>query len=728
MTRFTRLALAASAALTLATAGCDAPAPGTAGAPGATGPSARPAAPQRAVRPIGVNEQDLPQGAGALIKNLGAATKTGRPGKLLLAIYMIGSDLEDQLQEGEAPKGTDHLDGAATSDLNEIRAAYMALTDAQKANLDVFVMFGGARQAHWQGTKLIDLAGIVKDGEDGYYGNDTPDTYLEDTAGADMGQQATFEHFLAEAQKRQKNGAAKTFLDIWDHGGSFAGMGPDQNHNGILANDETQAALGKLNFQADMIGFDACLMGSVEVVRSVIGHADYLIASEETEPGHGWDYESWLLQVAAKPEATTGEIGAWLVDTFLDSEKHKVTNGRTLSMVSLDKAAALLTATDALGDAMAAKAQGGLDPVLDAHREAQRYGSHGGNDDEFSRDLAVFAARLAQQDPGLASAAKAVEDAVKASVVYSREDGTKPGSKGLTIYSFSNQGWFQDNTYSATTASGPGYYRFVQAVNGQAAGDTTPPTITETAHADGGEGGEAGGAAEEEATYKLAQTADDGFADGDGGEAGENGDVEDGEDGGFDLDVADNQVVEDVEVVHVVQPDPALNVFHIVSSDSAEEYEEGGYRVPAWDGEALHLTGTEGTKTQVPFYVEEEEGAYDVWAAECTWNGEDATFRMVVNKDGEVENTWIVPYETAEDGNVTPAREQYELAAGDKLAFYRDVLDIDKNEERAEPGQVVTWGETADWSWEKVAGAAFYFAVAEDLKGNMETSAVHAAE
>ena len=45
-----------------------------------------------------------------------------------------------------------------------------------------------------------------------------------------------------------------------------------------------------------------------------------------------------------------------------------------------------------------------------------------------------------------------------------------------------------------------------------------------------------------------------------------------------------------------------------------------------------------------------------------------------------------------------------------------------------EPGPAVTRGAGADRSWEKVAGAGFYFAIAEDLKGNIETSEVHAAE
>ena len=38
----------------------------------------------------------------------------------------------------------------------------------------------------------------------------------------------------------------------------------------------------------DLVGFDACLMASVEVAKIIEPHAKYMIASEEVEPGHGW--------------------------------------------------------------------------------------------------------------------------------------------------------------------------------------------------------------------------------------------------------------------------------------------------------------------------------------------------------------------------------------------------------------------------------------------------------
>ena len=50
-----------------------------------------------------------------------------------------------------------------------------------------------------------------------------------------------------------------------------------------------------------MIGFDACLMGQIEVFGSLYPYSNYMIASEEVIPGYGWSYAAWLAQVAQNP-------------------------------------------------------------------------------------------------------------------------------------------------------------------------------------------------------------------------------------------------------------------------------------------------------------------------------------------------------------------------------------------------------------------------------------------
>ena len=84
-------------------------------------------------------------------------------------------------------------------------------------------------------------------------------------------------------------------LTISDHGGGWTGIGPDESSGEVLDLQELASALsaGLATTdveRVDLLGFDACLMATYEVASSLAPYADYLLASEELEPGHGWDY------------------------------------------------------------------------------------------------------------------------------------------------------------------------------------------------------------------------------------------------------------------------------------------------------------------------------------------------------------------------------------------------------------------------------------------------------
>ena len=60
----------------------------------------------------------------------------------------------------------------------------------------------------------------------------------------------------------------------------------------------SEAGVDKL----DLLGFDACLMATYEVASTLAPLADRMVASQELEPGHGWDYRA--LSVLADDPAT----------------------------------------------------------------------------------------------------------------------------------------------------------------------------------------------------------------------------------------------------------------------------------------------------------------------------------------------------------------------------------------------------------------------------------------
>ena len=92
----------------------------------------------------------------------------------------------------------------------------------------------------------------------------------------------------------------------------------------------------------DFIGFDACLMATLENGLMLSQYGDYMIASEETEPGVGWYYTGWLNKLSQNTSMPTIEIGKNIIDDFVDVCNKKCQGQKTtLSIVDL----AELTAT-----------------------------------------------------------------------------------------------------------------------------------------------------------------------------------------------------------------------------------------------------------------------------------------------------------------------------------------------------------------------------------------------
>ncbi|KKQ32680.1 MAG: Clostripain family protease [candidate division TM6 bacterium GW2011_GWF2_37_49] len=82
----------------------------------------------------------------------------------------------------------------------------------------------------------------------------------------------------------------------------------------------------------DLLGMDACLMAMVEVGYQSREFADYLVASEESELAHGWDYESLCKMLSEKADPKMVACG--IVANYELFYKNKI-NFYTLSAIDL---------------------------------------------------------------------------------------------------------------------------------------------------------------------------------------------------------------------------------------------------------------------------------------------------------------------------------------------------------------------------------------------------------
>jgi hypothetical protein len=133
---------------------------------------------------------------------------------------------------------------------------------------------------------------------------------------ADTGQVADFIGFLGS-----RFPAERYFLILWDHGtGWRAGYGPsravliDESHGHMMgvAGGELRRALKngvkKLGKKLAVLGFDACLMGCLEVACEVSSVCEYFLASEGMVEWDGLPYDAILGRLVARPTSTPEEF------------------------------------------------------------------------------------------------------------------------------------------------------------------------------------------------------------------------------------------------------------------------------------------------------------------------------------------------------------------------------------------------------------------------------------
>lgn len=96
----------------------------------------------------------------------------------------------------------------------------------------------------------------------------------------------------------------------------------DDTNAGVLTNLEAgrmlAAAFGRAGRTAkvDLLFSDTCLNGMVEVTQELAPFAHVVVASEELEPGDGWEYHEWFGRMSEAPPADGVAWGRQAVEGF----------------------------------------------------------------------------------------------------------------------------------------------------------------------------------------------------------------------------------------------------------------------------------------------------------------------------------------------------------------------------------------------------------------------------
>ncbi len=142
-------------------------------------------------------------------------------------------------------------------------------------------------------------------------------------------------------------------LVLWNHGGGWRYINDgdkdkpkpennpftrdvcfDNTSNDYLSNYEVSEAISESMIKPDIVAFDACLMGMIEVAYQLRDLADIMVASEESIPWDGFDYEAFLNELVSDHNMTADTLSKVIVKTYGEYyELSAVTN----AAVNLDK-------------------------------------------------------------------------------------------------------------------------------------------------------------------------------------------------------------------------------------------------------------------------------------------------------------------------------------------------------------------------------------------------------
>jgi hypothetical protein len=262
---------------------------------------------------------------------------------------------------------------------------------------------------------------------------------IKDLGEVDMGDYVFFANSIKEMIAAYP--AKHYAVVIWNHGsgwknknnGATKGISYDDSSGNHITTEqlglamlEIKKALGK---NLDVLCMDACLMQMLEVAYVVKDSCDFMVASEETEPGDGYPYDAILSKF--KKDTSPTEFCKNTVDAYAASYNNG-SQGNSASTQSAIKCANLPALKDAI-DGFAKMSIAGQygQQYKDALTRVQKFYY------KTNIDLAHLVELLNQSitDDSFKTASNKLESAIKATIIANQATGaTMKNARGLAIY------------------------------------------------------------------------------------------------------------------------------------------------------------------------------------------------------------------------------------------------------------------------------------------------------
>jgi len=215
--------------------------------------------------------------------------------------------------------GDNNLEGAAIDDINEMEQ--VGSTDMVNIILQVDRASGyDTSNGDWTTCRRYRVA---QDANNSQIGS----TMISDLGEVNMADPTVLSTFLTWGV--QNYPADHYLVVLWDHGSGWRFRSDARILKSIISDNSSGQAMdmdglksalsasrNALGRNLDLVGTDACLMNMAEVACQLRGIADYMVGSEQTEPGDGWPYDQVMAHLVAAPTMNASTLAGYVVSDY----------------------------------------------------------------------------------------------------------------------------------------------------------------------------------------------------------------------------------------------------------------------------------------------------------------------------------------------------------------------------------------------------------------------------
>lgn len=374
--------------------------------------------------------------------------------KWTIMMYVCGADLESE----------SHL---ASGDFEEILKV-----SGQPNDVNIIIQTGGA--SSWASTY-----GITANANQRYHVENKRlvcDNSKVYSSYKSMGQSSTFADFVTWGLSEYP--AEKTGVILWNHGGGMRGVCYDErSSDDSLLNAEVKSGMAtafanvgrSTSDKLEFIGYDACLMQAQDIAEFNSQYFNYMVASQESEAGYGWDYDNWIDDLYAKSPTET--ILRQICDTFITDNGgvNKTKGNQTLSYLNLAYMPTYKTAFESFAAQLKSTFGSNVsknDFYSWMHNNVKFFGGEDDDDEYFGMfDVKDFLNKIASHtkySSSLDSYRNAALNALNNLVAYSTVQKGAGNAYGLCcIYSKTSGNWLLGSNYGTGQTNFSNWRSFV---------------------------------------------------------------------------------------------------------------------------------------------------------------------------------------------------------------------------------------------------------------------------